>query len=260
MIINDATEEIYRLRELFNLATTEENEAELSEQLNTVVHTTNQRAARAKQLLTTMREATDQMQSDAQRHENTSSSSELRVRENMCNTLTRKFVNVMQAYQESQQEYKVAIKKKVTRQVQIVKPEATTEDVDAVLKSGKNVGEVFKSAILNNTADPIQSAFQHAADKYQDVLRLEQSVTELHQMFLDFALLTEQQGELLDQIEHNVKTAADYIEQGNEDMIESINSAKSIMKIKIILAVIVVIVLIVILAVSGAFKSNNSKK
>jgi hypothetical protein len=32
------------------------------------------------------------------------------------------------------------------------------------------------------------------------VQRLEQSVMELHQMFIDFALLTEQQGELLDQV------------------------------------------------------------
>ena len=219
------------------------------------MHTTNQRAARAKQLLQGMRETTEQMRhsSDAQQ------ASELRVRENMCNTLTRKFVNIMQEYQESQQEYKVTIKRKVTRQVQIVKPDATTEDVDAVLKSGKNVGEVFKSAILNNTADPIQSAFQHAADKYQDVLRLEQSVSELHQMFMDFALLTEQQGELLDQIEHNVKTAADYIEQGNDDMVEAVKSAKSIMKIKIIIAVILIIVLIVILAALGVFDGNKKK-
>ncbi len=34
---------------------------------------------------------------------------------------------------------------------------------------------------------------------------LEASVAELHQMFLDFALLTEQQGELLDQIEYQVR-------------------------------------------------------
>ena len=34
---------------------------------------------------------------------------------------------------------------------------------------------------------------------------MEASVAMLHQMFLDFALLTEQQGELLDQIEHQVR-------------------------------------------------------
>jgi t-SNARE complex subunit (syntaxin) len=41
------------------------------------------------------------------------------------------------------------------------------------------------------------------------VLKLEQSVAELHQLFLDFALLTEQQGEALDQIEYQVRAAGE---------------------------------------------------
>lgn len=49
-----------------------------------------------------------------------------------------------------------------------------------------------------------RTTYAKVAGKYQDVLTLEQSVAELHQMFLDFALLTEQQGELLDQIEFQV--------------------------------------------------------
>jgi t-SNARE complex subunit (syntaxin) len=40
----------------------------------------------------------------------------------------------------------------------------------------------------------IQNAFKNAAEKYQDILLLESSVAELHQMFIDFALLTEKQG------------------------------------------------------------------
>ena len=70
----------------------------------------------------------------------------------------------------------------------------------------------------------------HVADKYQDVLTIEASVAELHQMFIDFALLTEQQGELLDQIEFQVKAASDYIDEGNEEMIKAIEYQKSIRK------------------------------
>ena len=43
-------------------------------------------------------------------------------------------------------------------------------------------------------SDAVRNAYMTVADKYQDVLTLEASVSELHQMFLDFALLTEQQG------------------------------------------------------------------
>lgn len=75
-----------------------------------------------------------------------------------------------------------------------------------------------------------RTTYAKVAGKYQDVLTLEQSVQELHQMFLDFALLTEQQGELLDQIEFQVKQAADYIEDGNVDVYEAGEYQKSIRK------------------------------
>jgi t-SNARE complex subunit (syntaxin) len=82
----------------------------------------------------------------------------------------------------------------------------------------------FVYFVLNRTT------YAKVAGKYQDVLTLESSVAELHQMFLDFALLTEQQGELLDQIEFQVKQAGDYIEDANVDVYESIQYQSSIRK------------------------------
>lgn len=72
-------------------------------------------------------------------------------------------------------------------------------------------------------------------------------MAELHQMFLDFALLTEQQGELLDQIEHQVKSASDFIEEANVEMTEAIEIQKSIRKKQccILITVLVVIGIIV---------------
>ena len=61
-------------------------------------------------------------------------------------------------------------------------------------------------------------------------MTLEQSVAELHQMFLDFALLTEQQGELLDQVEFQVKQATDYVEEGNVEVVEAVEYQKKIRK------------------------------
>ena len=49
-------------------------------------------------------------------------------------------------------------------------------------------------------------------------------------MFLDFALLTEQQGELLDQIEHNVVQATDYVEEANMETHEAIEYQKKVRK------------------------------
>jgi t-SNARE complex subunit (syntaxin) len=59
---------------------------------------------------------------------------------------------------------------------------------------------------------------------------LEQSVAEMHQMFLDFALLTECQGEILDQIEFQVTSAADHVEDGNVEIHKAIEYQKLIRK------------------------------
>ena len=75
-----------------------------------------------------------------------------------------------------------------------------------------------------------RTTYAKVAGKYQDVLTLEQSVAELHQMFLDFALLTEQQGELLDQIEHNVVQATDYVEEANVETHTAIEYQKKVRK------------------------------
>jgi len=92
-----------------------------------------------------------------------------------------------------------------------------------------------------------RTTYAKVAGKYQDVLTLEQSVAELHQMFLDFALLTEQQGELLDQIEFQVKQAGDYVEEANVDVHQAIEYQKSIRKKQCWIILIVVVIIIVIL-------------
>lgn len=84
------------------------------------------------------------------------------------------------------------------------------------------------------------------------MLILESSVAELHQMFVDFATLTERQGELLDQIEHQVKDAADYIDQGNTELVEAIEIQKSIRKKQCCIALIVLIIIGIIVGLVAA--------
>ena len=76
-------------------------------------------------------------------------------------------------------------------------------------------------------------------------------MAELHQMFLDFALLTEQQGELLDQIEFQVKQAADYVEDGNVDVYEGIEYQKKARKKQCWIILIVVVATVILLFSTG---------
>ena len=89
------------------LATTSEQEQAFSSELTPIVNDTNKKAALCKQLLQRLREETDGLKSSQGAKE-----SELQIRDNLTNTLTRKFVDIMKEYQQAQQKYKTDIKKK----------------------------------------------------------------------------------------------------------------------------------------------------
>lgn len=243
--VTAATEQIATLKDKAVLATSEQEETQISESIRTLVESTNGRAKTCKNLLGLLKQENTNL---SQKKEITST--DLRVRENLVNTLLRKFIDEMKRYQNAQQQYKTDIKKKVTRQIQIIKPDATDEEVDEIMKSeGGREGLLQQQILSGGVNDQIKTQYRQVAGKYQDVLTLEASVAELHQMFLDFALLTEQQGELLDQIEYQVRTAADYVEDANVDVYEAINYQKKIRK-KQCWIILIVVVLIVILLFS----------
>ncbi|CAJ1953448.1 unnamed protein product [Cylindrotheca closterium] len=245
--VAEAAKTIDKINEEAMRATTTAEENKLSKQLKPLIDSTNNRARRTKTLLGLLKEESEKLEKEEKLN-----ASDLRVRKNMTTTLTRKFVDEMKLYQQAQQQYKTDIKKKVKRQVQVVKPDATDEDVDRVMKSEGGKDALYKEKILAGSVnDQIKTTYAKVAGKYQDVLTLEQSVAELHQMFLDFALLTEQQGELLDQIEFQVKQANDYVEEGNVELVEAIVYQKAIRKKQCMIIGAAVVAVIVLLFVTG---------
>ena len=79
-------------------------------------------------------------------------------------------------------------------------------------------------------------------------------------MFLDFALLTEQQGEMLDQIEYQVKAAGEYVEEGNVDIKKTIQYQKEIRKRYCCLIVLILVIVLVLMGVLGAFDQEETDK
>jgi t-SNARE complex subunit (syntaxin) len=58
-----------------------------------------------------------------------------RMRENMLRLVTRQFKEGIEKYQAVQDSYKDEMKKKVTRQVRIVKPNVTDEEIDTTMRT-----------------------------------------------------------------------------------------------------------------------------
>lgn len=222
--IKDASNQINELHHRMLLATSTDAERATSAELDGIISRTNSIAKSCKKTLEAISDDTE-----TAKKFNRLQDGEIRIRDNLVKTLSRKFGDNVELYKKRQSEYKEGVKDKVARQVRIVKEDATDEEITEIMRGG-GTNELYRNAILTSAADPVREAYEQAKDKYADVTRLEESVMELHQLFLDFALLVDQQGELLDQIEYQVQSACDFIEAGNEDIQVAIDIQKSLRK------------------------------
>lgn len=142
------------------------------------------------------------------------SSADLRIRKTQHSTLSRKFVEVMTEYNRTQTDYRERCKGRIQRQLEITGRTTTNEELEEMLEQGNPA--VFTQGIIMET----QQARQTLADieaRHADIMKLENSIRELHDMFMDMAMLVENQGEMIDRIEYNVEHAVDYVQTATQD-------------------------------------------
>jgi t-SNARE complex subunit (syntaxin) len=161
-------------------------------------------------------------------------SAEARIRSNLQSTLSRKFMDAMSEYNDCQQKYKGKYQEKVERQYKIVNPNATPEQLEAV-RSGEGKS-IFSDEILTGSAAQAKQALGELQDRHKDIIKLENSIRELHQLFMDMAVMVEQQGELLDQIEHQVAEGCEYVKKGTEELVKARTYQQSAYKKKLYIA------------------------
>jgi len=127
------------------------------------------------------------------------------------------------------------------------------EDVDALMKAGGDK-DVFAQTLMQQRSDQAaKNALADIQDKHRDVMRLEQSLVELHQLFVDMATLVEVQGEMLDNIEYSVQQAQTYVDKGVKELEKAkANQKKSRKTMCCLLCCFATILIVVVIAVLGA--------
>ncbi|ESO97984.1 hypothetical protein LOTGIDRAFT_153095 [Lottia gigantea] len=99
-----------------------------------------------------------------------------------------------------------------------------------------------------------QQAKQTLADieaRHNDIIKLENSIRELHDMFMDMAMLVESQGEMIDRIEYNVEAAVDYIETAKMDTKKAVKYQSKARRKKILIIICVIVLLAILGLIIG---------
>uniref|UniRef100_A0A3Q3W1K5 t-SNARE coiled-coil homology domain-containing protein n=1 Tax=Mola mola TaxID=94237 RepID=A0A3Q3W1K5_MOLML len=176
------------------------------------------------------------------------SSVDFRIQKTQHTVLSRKFVEVMTQYNETQVSFRERSKGRIQRQLEITGRVTTIEELEDMLESGNP--SIFTSDITSDSRITRQ-ALNEIESRHKDIMRLELSIRELHAMFMDMAMLVETQGEMVNNIEKNVSNAEEYICSAKEETKKAVRYQKKSRRKYIILAFALLILLAVIALIVG---------
>ncbi|XP_075754542.1 syntaxin-2 isoform X2 [Pelodiscus sinensis] len=170
---------------------------------------------------------------------------DLRIRKSQHSILSHKFVEVMTEYNETQTLFRERSKGRIQRQLEITGKTTTDEELEEMLESDNP--SIFTSDIISDSQITRQ-ALNEIESRHKDIIKLESSIRELHDMFMDMAMFVETQGEMINNIEKNVMNASDYVEHAKEETKKAVKYQSKARR-KMTFIIICVTVLLVILGI-----------
>ncbi|XP_052207574.1 syntaxin-related protein KNOLLE [Diospyros lotus] len=179
-----------------------------------------------------------------------------RTRSAVTNGLRKKLKELMMDFQGLRQRMMSEYKETVGRRYFTVTGEYPDEEViEKVISNGNGLGgeEFLQRAIQEHGRGKVLETVVEIQDRHDAANEIERSLLELHQVFLDMAVMVEAQGEQLDDIEHHVMNAAQYVGDGAKNLKTAKKyqrSSRRWMCIGIILLLILVLVVIIPIATS----------
>ncbi|KAG9353934.1 hypothetical protein JZ751_012058 [Albula glossodonta] len=132
----------------------------------------------------------------------------LRIQKSQHSVLSHAFAEVMTQYNEAQEFFRERSKIRIQRQLEITGRVTTSEQLEAMLESG--IPAIFTSDVISDS-QITREALNEIKARHRDIIQLESSIRELHQIFMDMAMLVESQGEMINNIEKNVSSAKEYV-------------------------------------------------
>lgn len=159
---------------------------------------------------------------------------------------------MIQDYRLIEAKNKEQTKDQAARQYQIIKPDATEEEIKAVVEDGSQ--QYFQQALMqSNRRGEARSVLNEVQVRHRELLKLEKTMAELTQLFHDMEELVIEQDQPIQQIEEQVAAAQHDIEQGVGHTNKAVKSAKSARKKKLWCLGICLLIAIILAAVLGGY-------
>ncbi|XWW99753.1 hypothetical protein V2A60_007765 [Cordyceps javanica] len=178
----------------------------------------------------------------------------------------RRLKQAIQQYQQVESGFRKRTQDQMARQYRIVRPDASEQEVRAAVEDTSN-NQVFSQALMQSDRQGrARAALSAVQDRHKALVKIEQQMVELSQLFQDMDTLVVQQEVAVTQIEQKGEEVVENLDKGNEEIGVAVNTARKTRKKKwiclgicvAILVVIIIIVLIYIFVIRGQNTGGNN--
>lgn len=186
-----------------------------------------------------------------------------RTRTSVVSSLRKNLKDSMESFsllrQTISQEYRETVGR---RFFTVTGHDADDTTLDALISTGE-AENMVQRAIQEGGKGEVMAAVTEIRERYDAAVEIERSLGELHQVFMDMAVLVAAQGEQLNDIESQVQRASSFVRTGTDQLVTAKKHQRSSRKwtcyaIILLLVIVLVIVLPIVIPRIGSSNSNSS--
>ncbi|TQD90189.1 hypothetical protein C1H46_024217 [Malus baccata] len=155
--------------------------------------------------------------------------------------------------QRIQDEYREVVERRV---ITVTGTRPDEETIDNLIETG-NSEQIFQKAVQEQGRGQVLNTLEEIQERHDTVKEIEKKLLDLHQIYLDMAVLVDAQGEILDNIESQVTNAVDHVQSGNTALQKAKKLQKNSRKwMCIAIIILLIIVAIIVASVLKPWKSG----
>ncbi|RKO83986.1 t-SNARE, partial [Blyttiomyces helicus] len=158
--------------------------------------------------------------------------------------VAKKLMAAAQRFQGLQSRHSDQQRARMAREMRIARPDATAAEIESAINSGETTG-FAQSMMSSRTADQ-RRALGDMQNRHNELLRIEQSVEQLFNLFQEMQALLDAQQQTIDTIDSHVENTFENVQEGSKELSSAIVSAKSSRKTARWICLCVLVLLIIV--------------
>ena len=221
--IENKNDELIELRNEIENIIDSKKETEISEKMNKIISDVQIKQKKIKIIIDNLNEQLTEINKNKKNKNNT----EFRIKQNLFGSITKKYQNIIIKFNSIENEIKNIIQIKMIRKAEIALGHDLNEkEKNDILNAPKMVQKIYEKKLTGAAHVKLINTINDLEERNKEIKNLEKSIIKLHNLIIELNKLVYLQGEMIDNIEQNIKQAKDYVLEAEGNINESLKNVK----------------------------------